>query len=83
VGAVDLGAHGECGTGLGAGGLVSARWIVEDYHQALKTGCRMEERQIESYEACGACWDCWLRPPCASCNCVPWPVSSLTDPPRR
>ncbi len=26
------------------------RWIVEDYHQALKTGCRMEERQIESYE---------------------------------
>jgi Transposase DNA-binding/Transposase DDE domain len=26
------------------------RWIVEDYHQALKTGCRMEERQLESYE---------------------------------
>jgi len=26
------------------------RWIVEDYHQALKTGCRMEERQVESYE---------------------------------
>ena len=26
------------------------RWIVEDYHQALKTGCRMEERQVQSYE---------------------------------
>lgn len=26
------------------------RWVVEDYHQALKTGCRMEERQLGSYE---------------------------------
>lgn len=26
------------------------RWVVEDYHQALKTGCCMEERQIGSYE---------------------------------
>ena len=26
------------------------RWIVEDYHQALKTGCRVEERQVGSYE---------------------------------
>ena len=26
------------------------RWIVEDYHQALKTGCRMEERQVQSYQ---------------------------------
>ena len=26
------------------------RWIVEDYHQALKTGCRVEERQLESYQ---------------------------------
>ena len=28
-----------------------ARWIVEDYHQGLKTGCRIEERQVQSYEA--------------------------------
>lgn len=28
-----------------------ARWIVEDYHQGLKTGCRIEERQLQSYEA--------------------------------
>jgi hypothetical protein len=26
------------------------RWIAEDYHQALKTGCRMEARQVQSYE---------------------------------
>jgi hypothetical protein len=25
------------------------RWIVEDYHQGLKTGCRMEARQVQSY----------------------------------
>jgi Transposase DNA-binding/Transposase DDE domain len=27
-----------------------ARWIVEDYHQGLKTGCRIEQRQVQSYE---------------------------------
>jgi len=26
------------------------RWIVEDYHQCLKTGCRLEERQVQSAE---------------------------------
>jgi len=24
------------------------RWIVEEYHQCLKTGCRLEERQVQS-----------------------------------
>lgn len=24
------------------------RWTVEDYHQCLKTGCRLEERQVQS-----------------------------------
>ena len=28
-----------------------ARWIIEDYHQGLKTGCSIEERQLQSYEA--------------------------------
>ena len=28
-----------------------ARWIVEDYHQGLKTGCRIELRQLQSYES--------------------------------
>ena len=27
-----------------------ARWRVEDYHQCLKTGCRIEERQLQSAE---------------------------------
>jgi hypothetical protein len=27
-----------------------ARWVVEDYHQGLKTGCRIEQRQVHSYE---------------------------------
>ena len=27
-----------------------ARWLVEDYHQGLKTGCRIEGRQLQSYE---------------------------------
>src|SRR5258707_14891158 len=25
-----------------------ARWIGEDYHQGLKTGCRIELRQVQS-----------------------------------
>jgi hypothetical protein len=28
------------------------RWIVEDYHQCLKTGCRIEARQIHTAERC-------------------------------
>lgn len=27
-----------------------ARWIVEDFHHGLKTGCRIEQRQIQTYE---------------------------------
>jgi hypothetical protein len=27
-----------------------ARWVVEDYHQCLKTGCAIEERQLREYE---------------------------------
>ena len=26
------------------------RWIVEDYHHCLKTGCHLEERQVQSAE---------------------------------
>jgi Transposase DNA-binding len=31
-------------------GWYERRWIVEDYHQCLKTGCRLEERQVQSAE---------------------------------
>jgi Transposase DDE domain len=27
------------------------RWLVEDYHQCLKSGCRIEQRQLQSGEA--------------------------------
>jgi hypothetical protein len=27
-----------------------ARWIVEDYHQGLKTGCQVEHRHLQTYE---------------------------------
>ena len=26
------------------------RWLVEDYHQCLKSGCRLEERQLQSVD---------------------------------
>ena len=29
-------------------GWYECRWVVEDYHQGLKTGCRIEERQVQS-----------------------------------
>lgn len=29
-------------------GWYECRWVVEDYHQCLKTGCRLEERQVQS-----------------------------------
>lgn len=27
------------------------RWLSEDYHQCLKTGCRLEQRHLQSYDA--------------------------------
>ena len=27
------------------------RWLVEDYHQCLKSGCRIEERQVQSVDS--------------------------------
>jgi hypothetical protein len=27
-----------------------ARWVIEDYHQCLKTGCAIEERQLREFE---------------------------------
>ncbi len=24
------------------------RWVIEDYHKCLKTGCAMEQRQLET-----------------------------------
>ena len=27
-----------------------ARWTIEEWHKALKTGCRIEDRQLETWE---------------------------------
>jgi hypothetical protein len=27
-----------------------ARWVIEEYFQAIKTGCRFQERQLEDYD---------------------------------
>jgi len=40
-----------------------ARWIVEDYHQGLKSGCRIEGRHLQSYE--GLRRRLWLVAPAA------------------
>ena len=34
-----------------------ARWVVEEYFKALKTGCAYEARQLESYDALLLCHD--------------------------
>jgi hypothetical protein len=31
-------------------GWYERRWVVEDYHQCLKSGCRLEERQVQSVD---------------------------------
>jgi hypothetical protein len=31
--------------------LYRERWMIEDYFKALKTGCALEKRQVESYDA--------------------------------
>ena len=28
----------------------TCRWLIEDYHQCLKTGCRIEQRQVQAGE---------------------------------
>jgi Transposase DNA-binding/Transposase Tn5 dimerisation domain len=32
----------------------SCRWLIEEYHKCLKTGCRAEERQLETADRLGA-----------------------------
>ncbi|WP_371865844.1 transposase [Dictyobacter kobayashii] len=55
------------------------RWIVEDYHQGLKTGCHMEEREIRDYEGLRTLLGIIAPLPCACCNCVCFRVNVLTS----
>jgi hypothetical protein len=38
---------------LRVSGYYSLRWMIEEYHQCLKSGCRVEERQLESADRLG------------------------------
>src|SRR5208283_451849 len=29
----------------------ASRWIIEEYHKCLKSGCKVEERQLETVDA--------------------------------
>lgn len=49
MGPADLGPYHHARTSLGAGGLVWAS-LVEDYHQCLKSGCRIEKRQLQTVD---------------------------------
>lgn len=35
-------------------GYYSLRWMIEEYHQCLKSGCKVQERQLESADRLGA-----------------------------
>ncbi len=35
---------------LRVSGYYSLRWMIEEYHQCLKSGCKVEERQLESVD---------------------------------
>src|SRR2546423_3274301 len=38
---------------LRVSGYYSLRWMIEEYHQCLKSGCKVEERQLESADRLG------------------------------
>jgi hypothetical protein len=43
--------EGRDGTDAHFFDLYHRRWLVEEYFKALKTGCSLERRQVESYSA--------------------------------
>jgi Transposase DDE domain len=49
-----------------------ARWVVEEFFKALKTGCQIEKRQMESYGALASRWRCFFSSPFAC-----WPCETL------
>jgi hypothetical protein len=44
-------AGAECAAGRRAGGWYRNRWLIEQYHKALKAGCRMEASQLQQGQA--------------------------------
>ncbi|MBK9313803.1 MAG: IS4 family transposase [Acidobacteria bacterium] len=46
------------------------RWLIEEYHKCLKTGCAIEQRQLTTAQALQACLGFSPSLPCDCCNCV-------------
>ena len=50
-------------------GYYRARWTIEDWHKALKTGCRIEDRQLETWER--------MEVLLSVCSVIAWKVLQL------
>ncbi|MCS3638175.1 IS4 family transposase [Salinibacter ruber] len=48
-----------------------SRWTIEDWHKALKTGCKIEDRQLETWER--------MEVLLAICSTVAWKVLQLRE----
>jgi hypothetical protein len=46
-----------------------SRWIIEDWHKALKTGCKIEDRQLETWER--------MEVLLSICSVIAWKVLQL------
>ena len=52
-------------------GYYRARWTIEDWHKALKTGCRIEDRQLETWER--------MEVLLSICSVIAWKVLQLRE----
>jgi hypothetical protein len=52
-------------------GYYRARWIIEDWHKALKTGCKIEDRQLETWER--------MEVLLSICSVIAWKVLQLRE----
>ena len=52
-------------------GYYRTRWIIEDWHKALKTGCKIEDRQLETWER--------MEVLLSICSVIAWKVLQLRE----
>ena len=48
-----------------------ARWTIEDWHKVLKSGCRIEDRQLETWER--------MEVLVSICSVIAWKVLELRE----
>jgi hypothetical protein len=49
-------------------GYYEKRWLIEEWHKALKTGCRVERRQLKTKERLERITGLWTWSVCVCCN---------------